>query len=113
MNKGFALIIATGVVFLVMAVAEEGGPLDTFTNGESAGAEGAQVARAERPANASRVSAPAPFTTEEDSGIGDWADESEIVPPPAPVSPRRSTNRSSSNEPETGAIDRSRMNIEE
>ncbi|WAT18188.1 hypothetical protein OZN62_01005 [Aurantiacibacter sp. MUD11] len=123
MNKGLALTLALAVVFLVTAVAEEGGPLDNFTNGDGAAVadDGTQLAQADEDsvvlaANVRPTPEPteAPEVADDEGSMWDWFAEEDAAPaPPPPPAPARPAVTRGGGSEVTGELSRHRMNIED
>ena len=130
MNRKLALMLAVAVILMVNVIAGEGGALDGFSGGRTQVAEADVVVEgATPPARMAVATTPASSPWGDGSGSDSaWTDEIGMYGDPEPVTePERPTARDAAPPPaparehtprignrgDVGAIDRSRMNIEE
>lgn len=120
MSKGLALTLLIAIVFLVTIVAEEGGPLDTFTGGTPSQPTSEAASASSNAASVSPVSQASsrPTNSWDDSisnssAVSGWAGESSIAPmapSPSIQQPRSQTPRNTSVHP--GALPPGRVVLE-
>ncbi len=123
MTRKLTLTIAIATLLLVGLVMEEGGPVDRIAK------DGPQVELAENTAEPveersavvlSKTQTPPPAAAQDDDDLWDWFndDTSEVTAAPEPQTSQSRQSAAQRNggqgsAPETGALDRSRMNLEE
>ncbi|MGB3797091.1 MAG: hypothetical protein WA957_12390 [Alteraurantiacibacter sp.] len=116
MTKGLTLTVAIAILFIVLVVGEEGGPLDKLgtasPNGNIAATE-AVAENASAPVVLAETRTPPPPPPPADD-MWDWFSESDPAEPvqPAAAAPRQQPVFQGSTT-EVGAISRERMNLEE